>query len=53
MYQNLSETLENVCRFSRLIEISGVLKVVPDDADDNMVLGDVAQVPINTLSTTD
>ncbi|MEM6252278.1 MAG: putative toxin-antitoxin system toxin component, PIN family [Cyanobacteria bacterium P01_D01_bin.156] len=27
--------VEEVCRFSRLIEISGTLKAVPDDPDDD------------------
>jgi len=31
-------TVEEIRRFSRLIEISGTLKVVPDDPDDDMVV---------------
>lgn len=31
-------TVEEVRRFSHLVEISGTLKVVPDDPDDDMVL---------------
>lgn len=30
--------IEEVHRFSRLIEISGTLKAVPDDSDDDMVV---------------
>jgi uncharacterized protein len=30
--------IQEVCNFSRLIEIPGVLKAVPNDADDDMVV---------------
>jgi uncharacterized protein len=30
--------IQEVCNFSRLVEISGVLKAVPNDADDDMVV---------------
>jgi uncharacterized protein len=30
--------IQEVCNFSRLVEIPGVLKAVPNDADDDMVV---------------
>lgn len=36
--ENAQAAIDEICRFSRLVQISAKLRVVPDDPDDDMVI---------------